>query len=233
MIKMAKKFVFDDEIENHENKYDNEEFPYETFSSQPDSIVDREPHQEPIYHKEHQNEDFISQQDSNQKTSFQQDNQDNDEKTDNKTKKAKPKTKKKVKKRTKRKTKQQTKVVKEKKTHSFLGKFFLFIIITLIIAVLCVGGYIGYRYYIQQQNEIENLQQQINEQSQDQYSQNTNESSQSSVPQTDNTQDNNNQEDSQNSSDDTSTPDTNEETTPPISNENNESLQGTTPESQQ
>lgn len=78
-----------------------------------------------------------------------------------KTKKPKTKVKKKTKRKTKNKVK--TKVIKEKQKRSWFSTLFLFLLSLLIIAGVCFGGYVAYQYYLKQQNQIEELQQQLDQ----------------------------------------------------------------------
>ncbi|MBM6800098.1 hypothetical protein H7U28_15030 [Coprobacillus cateniformis] len=70
----------------------------------------------------------------------------------------------KVKKKTKKKTKNKTKVIKEKKHRSWFSTLILFFISLCIIAGICVGGYVAYQYYLKQQDQINNLQNQLQDQ---------------------------------------------------------------------
>lgn len=73
-----------------------------------------------------------------------------------------PKTK--VKKKTKRKNKTKTKVIKEKRKRSWFSTLILFLLSLIIIAGVAVGGYIAYEYYLKQQNQINQLQNQLDNQ---------------------------------------------------------------------
>lgn len=74
------------------------------------------------------------------------------------------KPKQKVKKKTKRKTKNKTKVVREKGHRSWFSTLILFLISLCIIAGICIGGYVAYQYYLKQQEQINNLQEQLQDQ---------------------------------------------------------------------
>lgn len=134
----SKKFNFDDE-DNHFHHQNNTQ-------SQIDSYEDERRHIE----------------DACQNTETKQ-NQDGFQTYQKSYSRQRPKTK--VKKKTKRKTKtkHKTKVIKQKRKRSWFSQFILFLISLMIIAGMCVGGYIAYRYYIQQEHRIEDLEKQVQE----------------------------------------------------------------------
>ena len=82
-------------------------------------------------------------------------------KKDNKQKRAKKKKVTKTKR--KNKTKVKTKVKKEKRGRSVFSTLIIFLLILIVIAGICVGGYFAYEYYQDQQAQINDLQERLDE----------------------------------------------------------------------
>ena len=100
-------------------------------------------------------EDIIYEDDLNE------DESEDKSKKDNKQKRAKKKKVTKTKR--KNKTKVKTKVKKEKRGRSVFSTLIIFLLILIVIAGICVGGYFAYEYYQDQQAQINDLQERLDE----------------------------------------------------------------------